>query len=431
MARVIVISIDGFPAFYWSDPRARIPTLRALAARGAVARGMEMVFPSTTWPGHVSLVTGVLPKAHGVVGNSVLNRSTGRPEDLTGDPIYDAHELLRVPAIHDRAHAAGLTTAAIDWPATRGAASLDFNLPFFKEQRIFEAHTPGPTWAELSSLGYPVGRQGEWAELPKRFLKDAMVADLAADVFHRYHPHLMLVHFLCADSFQHLYGPRSAEAYWAIEYVDERIRRFLDALPRDELDARTALFVVSDHGFLPVTQEIRINVRLRQLGLLRADADGRVTGAEARFVMNHGAGHLYILDRSTPQAVLRDLTPELKTIEGVAGLWTEADYPALGLPTARENAQVGDLLLEAAPGYCFADTAQGDLVIGPPRYRGTHGQLPTHPDNAAFFLAAGPGIQRGAELPGVTCLDVAPTIAHTLGLGLGEAEGRLLTEMLT
>ncbi len=38
MPRVIVISVDGLAGFYWSDERARMPTLRSLAARGALAR---------------------------------------------------------------------------------------------------------------------------------------------------------------------------------------------------------------------------------------------------------------------------------------------------------------------------------------------------------------------------------------------------------
>lgn len=395
MPRVILISIDGFAAFYWSDPRVKIPTLRALAERGAVARGMEAVFPSTTWPTHVSLVTGVRPRAHGVVANSILNRATGQREDLTGDPIYDAPDLLRAPTIYDRAYAAGLRCAAIDWPATRGAASLDFNLPFFKDQKIFEAHTPRATWSELKTLGYPVERQGEWAQQPKRFLS--------------------------TDSFQHLYGPGSPEALWVIEYVDGLIGQFLATLPSDELDARTALFVVSDHGFFPVEQEVRINVRLRQLGLLD----------QARFVTNHGAGYLYLSDRRDAQAIVRDLVPELRKIEGVSGVWTGADYPGLGLPTPEENPHAGDLLLEAAPGYDFADEAQGDEVItSPPRYRGTHGQLPIHPENAAFFLALGPGIRRGMELARISSRDVAPTVAHALGVRMGETEGRLLTEIL-
>src|SRR5206468_11320327 len=108
--------------------------LRGLAERGAVADGMATVFVSTTWPCHVSLVTGVSPRTHGVVSNHILNRATTRVEDFTGDPIYDAADLVRAPTFYDRAHAAGLRTAALDWPATRHAASLDFSLPFFKNR---------------------------------------------------------------------------------------------------------------------------------------------------------------------------------------------------------------------------------------------------------------------------------------------------------
>src|ERR671919_754189 len=150
--RVVVISIDGFAAFYWRDEQARLPTLRRLAERGAVAAGVETVFPSTTWPTHTSLTTGVSPRAHGVVANSVLNRRTRQREDLTGDPIYDATDLVRAPTVYDRAHAAGRRTAAIDWPATRHARTLDFNLPFFKDQQIFEAHTAPAVWKELAQL---------------------------------------------------------------------------------------------------------------------------------------------------------------------------------------------------------------------------------------------------------------------------------------
>src|SRR5437870_12388790 len=197
--RVVVISIDGFAAFYWGDPQARLPTLRSLADRGAVAAGVETVFPSTTWPTHASLVTGVSPRAHGVVANYVWNRRTRMHEDLTGDPIYDAPDLLRAPTVYDTAHAVGMRTAAIDWPATRNARTLHFNLPFFKDQHVFERWTARAVWDELTALGYPMGRQGEWAQLPKRFLKDAMVASVAAHVVHRHAPDLLLMHFLCVD----------------------------------------------------------------------------------------------------------------------------------------------------------------------------------------------------------------------------------------
>lgn len=425
--RTLVISIDGFAAFYWRDPAARLPTLRRLAERGVVAAGMETVFPSTTWPTHVSLVTGVRPSVHGVVGNHVLNRATGRAEDLTGDPVYDAADLIRVPTFYDRAHAAGLRVAAVDWPATRHATSIAFNLPFFKSQAVFEAHTAPAVWRELASLGYPMGRQGEWAQLPRRFLKDAMVADVAAYVARRHAPDVLLVHFLCVDSLQHLHGPRSPEAYWAMEYVDERIGRLLEALPSPE---ETNVFVVSDHGFLPVTREIRPNVRLRALGLLDVDADGGIARAEARVVMNHGAAYVYVRDGAAQAATVRDVAAELARVPGVAAVWTAEQYAGLGLPTPAEHRQVGDVVLEAGEGCLFVDDPTGDIETDRPHHRGTHGQRPVHPDNQAFFAAAGPAVRRGLTLPVISSRDVAPTIATTLGLDMGPIDGRVLAEIL-
>ncbi|HEV8439777.1 MAG TPA: ectonucleotide pyrophosphatase/phosphodiesterase [Methylomirabilota bacterium] len=424
--RAIMISIDGFAAFYWRDPEVRLPALRRLAERGVVAAGMEAVFPSTTWPTHVSLVTGVSPRAHGVVANHILNRRTGVPEDLTGDPIYDAPALLRADTVYGRAHAAGLRTAAIDWPATRHEPALDFNLPFFKDQRVFETQTSRAVWEELRALGYPLDRQGEWAQLPRRFVKDEMVGRLAADVVRRHEPDLLLVHFLCVDSFQHLYGPRSPEAYWAIEYVDGLIGRLLASLPAAVAD-RTALYVVSDHGFLPSRREIRPNVRLRRLGALRLEDDGRITG-DVRFVMNHGAGALYRLD-GDPRAVA-DLAREIGKMEGVSGSWPSAEYAALGLPTPAHHPQVADAMFEAAPGYSFGDAAGGDDEYGAPKYLGTHGQRPIYDDNLAFFLAAGAGIARGRGIDTIRSRDVAPTVAHTLGLAMPVAEGVVLEQAL-
>ncbi len=415
--RVVMVSIDGFAAFYWDDEQARLPTLRRLAERGAIATSMEAVFPTTTWPTHVSMVTGVSPKAHGVVANHILNRETRTAEDLTGDPIYDAPDLLRAPTVYDLAHRAGLRTAAVDWPATRNATTLDFNLPFFKDQRVFETQTARAVWEELSALGYPMHRQGEWALLPKRFHKDEMVGRVAAHAVRRHEPALLLLHFLCVDSFQHLYGPRSPEAYWALEYVDGLIGRFLDSLPAPGLD-ETAVFVVSDHGFLPSNREIRPNVRLRKLGAQR----------QARFVMNHGAGALYRLD-ADPGAV-DQLAREIATMEGVSGMWPATEYEALGLPAPADHHQVADVMFEAAPGYSYGDAADGPDEHGPPKYLGTHGQRPIYADNAAFFLAVGAGIRRGMPLGAIKSRDVAPTVAAALDLRMEAVEGAVLIRAL-
>lgn len=462
MTRVVVISVDGLAGFYWGDERARMPALRSLAARGALARSVESVFPSTTWPSHATIVTGVRSDRHGVVANSILNRATGVAEDLTGDPVYDAADLFRAPTLWDVAHVRGRTAAAIDWPGTRRASAFGFNLPFFKDQRVFREHTAPAVWGELEALGYPVDRMGEWAELPKRFLKDGMVGALATHVFTRHAPDLLFVHFLCTDSFQHLWGPRSPEAYWAIDYVDERIARFLAALPEGEVPDRTALVVVSDHGFLPVERELRPNVRLRELGLFGASASasrgetgpgspparrtlggagGRVgaphsigRGPErgaARFVSNGGGGLVYVEHRDR-RGLARELAVELGRLDGVANVWTEDAFASLGLPSPEANARVGDLLLETEPPCMFVNDADGVDLTGPTRrYRGAHGHLASRADNRAFFLAVGPGIKPGVELGSIATVDIAPTIAHLLGLELENVEGRVLREIFS
>jgi len=400
------------------------PTLRALAERGTVADGVSAVFPSTTWPTHVSLVTGVRPARHGVVANHVLNRTTRRAEDLTGDPIYDAGALLMAPTVYDRAAAAGRRVVAVDWPATRHSPSLVFNLPFFKDQRVFETQTSRAVWDELAAAGFPVERQGEWALLPKRFMKDAMVADVAVHAAYRHAPDMLMVHFLCADSHQHLYGPRAPEVYWAIAYIDACIGRLIAALPA-AMRERAVIVVVSDHGFLPVERDIRPNVRLRRLGALRGDAEAGFAG-EACFVMNHGAGYLYGLDGD--DSAVRALAGEIEKMEGVAAAWSRDRFAALGLP--QDHRMLPDVVFEAKPGFQFSDESGGDAENGPPKYRGTHGQRPEAPGNAAFFMASGAGIRRDVTLGRIESRDVAPTIATLLGLPMPDVEGRVLSDVL-
>ena len=239
---------------------------------------MATVFVSTTWPSHVSLVTGVGPRAHGVVSNHILNRATARAEDLTGDPVYDAADLVRAPTIYDRAHAAGLRTAAIDWPATRRAASLDFNLPFFKSQRIFEAHTAPAVWAELSAARLPdraPGRVGRAAQAVSEGRDGRGPGDRCPARATRRTCCSFTSCARTATSTSTVRAPRRRTG--PIAYIDGLIGRLLTALGADGLD-RTTVVVVSDHGFLPVSREVRPNVRLRRRGLLRLDAAGEVGG---------------------------------------------------------------------------------------------------------------------------------------------------------
>ncbi|MGA0090386.1 MAG: ectonucleotide pyrophosphatase/phosphodiesterase [Burkholderiaceae bacterium] len=66
-AFTLLIGIDGFRGDYLS--RGFSPTLEELAKQGAVSFELSPVYPSVTFPNHVSIVTGQYPGKHGIVNN--------------------------------------------------------------------------------------------------------------------------------------------------------------------------------------------------------------------------------------------------------------------------------------------------------------------------------------------------------------------------
>src|SRR5882762_9294908 len=77
---VVVISLDGFPAYAFDDPRLPVPTLRRLMTEGASASSMQPVNPTVTWPNHTAMVTGVNAAEHKVLFNGeLLHPGTDQP----------------------------------------------------------------------------------------------------------------------------------------------------------------------------------------------------------------------------------------------------------------------------------------------------------------------------------------------------------------
>jgi hypothetical protein len=77
----------------------------------------------------------------------------------------------------------------------------------------------------------------------------------------------------------------------------------------------------------------------------------------------------------------------------------------------------------ARPGYAISTSLEG-AVTGATKTGGTHGYFPElHEMDSAFFIA-GPGIAAGRDLGRIDMRDIAPTLAHLLGVKLPDVEGR-------
>jgi predicted AlkP superfamily pyrophosphatase or phosphodiesterase len=428
---VVLVSIDGLAASYLSDPKAELPTLRKLAAEGAIAKGMLTSFPSVTWPSHTSLVTGVSPARHGVIGNSVWDAKRNRGLTYIGDPELTKDQAIRVPTLYDAAHEAGLSSGSVIWPCCNDAKSLNWVIPDSNKVELHAKYTTPGFVDELGKAGIDISKLGEWGWSKERSTeRDVLYTRVANYLLEKHGVNLLLVHLITPDGVEHAYGPHTREAYAAVAESDQRIAEIWATLQKPPLAGKSTLFVVSDHGFAPYEKFIRPNVLLKELGLIEADADGKVTKRDAWCVAQGGSAFVYILDSSRRGELGKQLQEKLAAVEGVTGVLAPAEFAKLGMPSPDANPEAPHLVLTTGPGYSFNEALTAPATADAGGLKGTHGHDPNPDFMHATFLAAGAGIKPGSKLGVIKNLDVAPTIARLLGIELKDVEGRVLEEIL-
>jgi len=213
---VVVLSIDGMR---WDYPaRAGAPTLARLAREGASCGALLPPFPSSTFPAHASLATGVFPDRHGIVNNEFIDRRRGlyRRDD-------DATWLLAEP-IWVTAERQGVRTAVFHWVFSytpwRGIAAT---------RRV--------PYSAVTTDRDKIERITRWLSLR------------GTD-----RPRLILSYLHGPDAAGHADGPESGAVLESVRRTDGLVARLLRALERAP---KSALIVVSDHGMAGVSRVLR------------------------------------------------------------------------------------------------------------------------------------------------------------------------------
>ncbi len=429
--RALLISLDGLDVRYLQQAdhyKLRIPTLRRLMRQGVAAQGVIAVYPTLTYPNHTSLVTGAHPARHGIFGNSLFE-----PPEVpqTRGAHWFARD-IRVDTLWDAASRSRLTVGMVSWPVAGGAG--DYNVP--------EIWQPGGTLEESRALVAQYARpRGLVAEVERRIpdIYRNVTRDEGDDARTRFaeyiirekRPDLMLVHLYDFDHYQHDHGPFTPEALASLEKTDGYLARLLAAAEQAGTLAQTAVFITSDHGFLPVSKQFHPGVLLERAGLVKVreekDAQNQtrtvVTGWRALPYVTGGACAIILRDADD-----RDALSKLRLIfepftangKGLLRVLDEEEIRALG-----SNVRAG-LMLEGAEGFTFGSNYTGEIVTES-RTRGMHGYLPTRPDYRASFIAAGAGVGRRGRLDEVRMIDIGPTIARALGFVLRDAEGQAMS----
>ncbi|HEV2233095.1 MAG TPA: ectonucleotide pyrophosphatase/phosphodiesterase, partial [Terriglobia bacterium] len=402
--RLVVLSVDGLRAdLVWRPDyfKLKIPALRKLIKAGTSAEGMQSVFPSTTYPAHTTLVTGVPPRVHGI-----YSHLDSRDPSATARPWHWFARAIKVPTLWDAAREAGLTTASIGWPVSAGAA-IDYNIPEIWDPAAADLYKSFETAAENSTPGLFDEVRNDLQTLPPDATHDRLRTEAALYLWRQYHPDLLLIHLVVYDEMAHHLGPFSPQALAALEQTDMEIARI-----REAVGGRVTCVVLSDHGFVSVEKEVAPQVALENEGLFGRNSFGKLQLKKLGTIHAGGSFAIYWLKAPTLQdrRALACAVGRICETGAVAEVVDRKKLRALGADPDAE------LILDAAQGYYFSDRNNGPLVRDSVDDRGAHGHLPSQAGLDACFIAVGPGIRKGQTLGQISLTQVAPTLARVLRL---------------
>jgi predicted AlkP superfamily phosphohydrolase/phosphomutase len=479
----LLIGLDG-ATFTILDGLMRdgiMPFLRDFA-RSGVRADLRTVIPALTPPAWTSLMTGRSPGQHGIFDFfrkdsprsprirllssrdvncetvwSMANRAGKRatvlnfPSTFPPPPIdgylisgWMPWRQLRLgcnpPALYDRLR------------ALPGFDSREMAMDLALEEKAIEGcHADEyEDWIDLH-----IRRERQWSRILRELMRDDPCP-------------LTAVLFDGVDKIQHLFWRFIDPACLAPEPAswEMKIRRRcldyyreLDGIIAD-LVARAgpeaSAVIASDHGFGPQRSTFFVNTWLAQHGYLAWSDEAR-DGSEASLLgLAQISRHVYTIDWSRTKAYVA--TPSSNGIHIVVADEAEGGVPIHEYETFRRrlaeelrevtDPETGEALIteiwtreqvfdgpsvDLAPDLTLVLKDGGlvsilasDAPVKPRRPpTGTH-----RPDG--IFMASGPLFRDGISLPGLSILDVAPTLLFCLGLQIpADLEGRVPSEALT
>lgn len=409
--KLVVISLDSMGFRDLNELQELTPNLVKLMKKGTWVKRVQGIFPTLTYPSHTSIITGQYPAIHGIVNNTKIQPRRKSPDwywyrkDIKAAPLYDV------------ARKAGMTTAAFLWPVTAGS-KIDYNLAEIFPNRIWTNQALVSLKASSPwFLIYLNHRFGKLRRGIKQPWLDDFVTACAVDTLKRQQPDLTLIHLVDMDSMRHRYGVRSAQAQHALQRLDGRVARIIQATKDAGTYDQTNFVVLGDHYQINVNKMIHLNMLFAQHGLL-TPLKGKSTYKNNWLATAKTCdGETYVYTHG--HVNLGKLKQKIAGVEGIERIYDGAEAVKRGADPACT------FLVEAKAGYYFTDEVNRPAIVEnvdpdsigtPDRYQGVHGYGPDKPDYFTTAIFAGPAVNKGNVVAGAHLVDEGPTFARLLGL---------------
>lgn len=367
---LVLVSLDGFRYDYAKKYGAK--HLLAIAAHGASApEGMIPSYPSLTFPNHYTLVTGLYPEHHGIVGNQFYDPqrkqaySSTDPKTVTDGSWYGGTPLWSL------AEKQGMRSACFFWPGSEAEIAgerptyyLHFDNKFPDEKRIAQVIA--------------------WLKLPPE-----------------QRPHFITLYYGNVDHAGHTWGPDSPQTAEAVRHVDAMMGTLDEDLKA--LHLPIDLVIVSDHGMAKIEGGW---IDLSQY----APMDGLITAGDSLY--------------APTEAAANTAYQKLKAADAAFMVYRRANVPAE--LHFNSNPREGDPIIVARGPYAIRPQAPPPGKEDRAPLAGNHGFDPfMMPEMKAVFYAEGPDIRSGVKLKPFENVNVYPLLVKILGLDAPPEDGSL------
>lgn len=372
----VIISLDGnrwdYPDYY------EMPFFDSLATVGVKAR-MEPSFPSSTFPNHYTMATGLVPDHNGLVNNSFWNPRTQHGYSLS-DPEsrYDPRYYLGEP-VWITAQKQGVRCGVIYWVGS--------DIPIGPEGNEFPAY------------------YRKWDEQPHwNFDERADEIVRLMSLPEKERPRLVMGYFDEPDHQGHVFGPFSPETKEMAEKMDSLMHALylrLKALPHGK---KINFILAGDHGMTEISPERFI----AWYDVIPQEWTERIVGnlPTSIWVKEGYADSLY------------------NRLSGIEHLhvWKHGEVPEyLHYGTSD---RLGEIIVSPDLGWQFN--------FAPSSSRGAHGFDCKESDMMVAFRAVGPDFKAGYEAPftegeksAFRNIDLYPLLCKLLGVKPAPVDGKL------
>ncbi|QDT08720.1 nucleotide pyrophosphatase/phosphodiesterase family protein [Planctomycetes bacterium K23_9] len=335
MKKLCIINVVGLtPALLRDAPR--------IASVGQ-ASPWQSPLPAVTSTSQATLLTGLAPKDHGIVGNGWYFRDTQEIRFwqqantlIQGKPFYDDYETAKMFWWFNQSSSAKYSATPKPHYGCDGSKVFD----------VLD-HTQCDLTKQLGPFPF-FSFWGPGAGLPC----SQWIADATALVMRRQQPQLTLAYLPHLDyDFQRLpdHDPQR------VAEVDECAGRIIDAAAQTD----TKVVVVSEYGLAPVHRPVHINRHLRDANWLsvRGGPFGEMLmpgESDAFAVADHQLAHVYVRDRSR----IAEVQSHLQSVEGIDRVVDPAELEL-------DHPRSGELIALAKPDSWFTYYYWNDDALAP------------------------------------------------------------------